>query len=90
MDVDARNNASHTALMYAALKGPVQLVWQLLHAGADATVCDTAGTSALILAARQNELVSVRALLKAGADVTALTLATTAGHQAVARVLEGG
>ena len=76
--------------MYAALKEPVQLVWQLLHAGADATVCDTAGTSALMLAVRQNELVSVRALLKAGADVTDLTLATTAGHQAVASVLEAG
>ena len=76
--------------MYAALKEPVQLVWQLLHAGADATVCDTAGTSALMLAVRQNELVSVRALLKAGADVTDLTLATTAGYQAVASVLEAG
>jgi ankyrin repeat protein len=70
---------THTALIYAALKGPVELVWQLLRAGADST-----GTTALMLAAKQGEVASVRALLKAGADVmakdrlgrSALTLAT--------------
>jgi mono/diheme cytochrome c family protein len=64
-----RGAGGSTALMFAALYGDVALMKQLLAAGADPNMANSAGATALMWAVPDRE--KLRLLLDAGADVNA-------------------
>ncbi|CAE7588596.1 unnamed protein product [Symbiodinium sp. CCMP2592] len=85
----------HTALIYAALEGRVELVETLLKASAQLEAHDEQGSTALISAATNGHLKVVEALVKAGAQLearnqighTSLIVAAVSGHLKVVEVL---
>ncbi|MCA8920297.1 MAG: ankyrin repeat domain-containing protein [Planctomycetes bacterium] len=83
-------SAGHTPLMVAARRGELELVEQLLAAGAEVDARSPFGRTALMVAAQAGQTEVVAALLRAGASVdlrdkerqSALTLAAAAGQAA--------
>ena len=83
------------ALIFAAERGDLARVRQLLRDGANPDAHDAAGNTALIFAARDGRLDMVRALLDHGASadwidgegVTPLILAAFKNHPAIAELL---
>jgi uncharacterized protein len=79
----------------AVTGGDVEMVRQLLRAGANVNARDRYGQTALMLAAHRGHWEMVEVLVAAGADLnvaakynlTALMLAIVAGHVTVARLL---
>ena len=69
-DVNARDNRSRTALMYAVDKGYLLLVEPLLAAGADPNMRGPDGATALYIAAAHGHSEIVTMLMHAGADPT--------------------
>jgi ankyrin repeat protein len=91
----AKGNPGHTALMYAAENGDVELGRFLLEAGADVDVVDLYNDPAVNVAAFYGELEFVKLLVENGADLnikgfgrrTALGHAIFRGHTEVADYL---
>ena len=72
VNVNAKDNDGHTALMQAAAKGATDCVKALIAAGADVQAQGNDGYTALIVAAFQdNNTDSIAALIAAGANVKA-------------------
>ena len=98
-DVNSKDAAGQTALMYASEMGQLEVVKYLVESGADVNVQSTYdGKSALIWASINDQIAVMEYLLKHGADVnattkyhneTALMYATVKGHvRAVNLLLE--
>ncbi len=68
-DVNARETDGSTALMWAAHRGDVAAVAQLLRAGADVSLVNHYGASAMSEAATTGNAAVIELLLEAGADV---------------------
>jgi len=102
--VNAVDRKQQTALMWAAAEGHVEVVQQLLEAGANVGATTAAGWSALFFAVREGRTGCVRLLLSQGLDVNAprtadkrapgpnpLLLAVLNGHfETAAALLEAG
>ncbi|MCP4981490.1 MAG: hypothetical protein GY935_13460 [Gammaproteobacteria bacterium] len=96
-DVDSKDAAGQTALMYAAENGRIEVVKYLVSKGADvdAIAGGFGRGTALIYAASTNRLEVISYLIKSGADVnavtkhneTALVWATAKGHLEAAKLL---
>src|ERR1035438_3719505 len=94
-DVNTRGEDGSTALMQAAKGRQVDLVKNLIAAGANVNAKDNLGRTALMYAASNGDLESVRALIAAHADVnlkdndgsTALTFASTIGDAMIRNAL---
>lgn len=71
VDLSAADEFGDTALMYAALHAPPELVQELLDHKADPNQANYAGATPLMRAAR--DFRKVRLLLEAGADVNAMS-----------------
>lgn len=67
-DVDAKDGANYTALMYASENGHTNVVEELLDTGADPDIRTSSGWSALLQASSENRPEVVRILLKNGAN----------------------
>lgn len=95
-DVQARDAAGRTALMYAAENGDATSVQALLISGADVNARDWQGWTALMYAATHGDIATVQALLAHRAHVnaksegngwTALMSAASRGHVPVVQAL---
>ncbi len=94
-NVNLKDDAGRTLLMYAALKNQKEVVQVLLDKGADVNARNTTGETALSLTAREGHPEIARALLAKGADVNAedssgsapVVYATQFNHPATLRVL---
>jgi ankyrin repeat protein len=90
VDVNAKNEAGYTALMFAAMLGHAGVVDSLIEAGADVNAKNKQQATALMGAVAGGDTEIVKALLRAGADVnvvstlgdTALTMAAKSGDGA--------
>jgi len=69
VDLNIRDNADHTALMYAASYKENEIMKELIKAGVDLNIQDSIGWTALITAANYNNWKGVKELIKAGADL---------------------
>ena len=70
-DVNARDPQGHTALMWAAQNGHVNMISTLITLGADINAQNNSGNTALMLASAPQGGLGVRELLVAGADINA-------------------
>lgn len=70
-DIDARDRAGGSALIFAAAHGHVGTVRELVMRGAAVDVCGSDGETALCKAVSYNHSASLQELLAAGADVAA-------------------
>jgi hypothetical protein len=70
-DVNAKDKAGKTALMFASLMWGQEIVQTLLAGGADANAMDMHGKTALMFASKNGGKETVQALLAKGADVNA-------------------
>jgi len=70
-DINAKNNAGWTALMFAAKRNNKEVVKVLVAAGADINDQNNNGWTALMFAARNNNKEVVEVLVNAGADINA-------------------
>jgi ankyrin repeat protein len=70
-DVNARDNAEISALIWAASGGHKDVVELLLANGADVNVMDKFGDTALYVAARECHVEAAKLLLANGADINA-------------------
>ena len=94
--IEARDDISWTALMWASLQGRADVVAVLLDAGASFQAVDADGNTPLMLAASRGRADVVRILLAHGANPharnaagdTAATLAAAAGHADVAALVK--
>ena len=91
-NVNARDEESWTALMYATTNGRLAIARLLLERGANVNARDSEGHTALILAAYYGKLAIARLLLDRGANVNAdggtpLIYAARQGHLAIVRLL---
>lgn len=97
-NVDSKDIAGQTALMYAAESGILEVVKYLVEKGADVNAVsgNTGRGTALIYAAAANKLEVVKYLLEKGADInsttpyqheTALLWAVAMGHADVVKLL---
>jgi ankyrin repeat protein len=95
-DVNAKDGAGRTALMFAVINMHRETVKALLDCGADVNAGANDGGTALMFAASCGDADIVRALLKEGADVdgkfvqtnmTARRLALKQGHDEIVRLL---
>ena len=75
IDITARDDKERTPLHHAAENGSVDLVRDLIVAGAEIDARDNAGKTPLMFAIREASLETVRLLLDAGADPCALDYA---------------
>ena len=71
-DVDSKDIAGQTALMYASETGRLEVVKQLVENGADVNAQSRLGT-ALIYASQANRITVMEYLLEHGADINATT-----------------
>lgn len=72
--IDAQNTTFlSTALMLAAMKGRLEVVRELIDAGADINAVNKMGASVLFYAASSGQLDVVMELLERGADITPVT-----------------
>lgn len=76
-DVHAKESRrGQTALMWAAADGHVEVIEELIKAGADFRKPLDSGYTPLLFAVRQGHIGAVKALLKAGADVNEIVQVT--------------
>ncbi|PSN34444.1 hypothetical protein C0J52_21643 [Blattella germanica] len=95
VQVDDRDENNTTALIFAANKGKIQFVRELINHGADVNAEDGDNWSALLCAAKEGYRDICLELLEHGADIehrdmggwTALMWATYKGHTAAATLL---
>jgi len=95
VDVDERSADGTTALQWAAHRGDLALVEELVARGADANVANDYGSTALAAAAVEADPEMIAALLEAGADVespnpegqTVLMVVARTGRVDAARLL---
>ncbi|HZJ15171.1 MAG TPA: ankyrin repeat domain-containing protein [Chthoniobacteraceae bacterium] len=81
----------HTALMWAAERGYLDIAQSLLAAGSDVNATDDFGGTALDGAAMQEDVEMTKLLLRNGADISrgdALLSAKARGHTAIVELLE--
>lgn len=94
-DIEARDAAGRTALMWAAFHDQAGMIDFLIGQGADVNAQDSRGRTALIWAAFSGRAEAARALLRGGADAgiadgegrTARDRAVAEGHADLARLL---
>jgi len=93
-NVNARNKAGGTALVFSASGGHFETMEFLSGAGADINAADTSGKTALIAAVERGDMQIIQALLRAGVDVnrefshgTALVAASAMGLTDVVKTL---
>ena len=94
-DVNAKDKAGKTALIWAARYGHTEVVKMLIAAGADVNAKNSDGNTALIWAAYYGHAEIIKMLIAAGADVnatdnggnTALIWAAREGHTEIAKLL---
>ena len=95
-NIETRNEAGATPLMWAAVNDHVAVVWLLIQRGANVNAKTDSGATALKGAAVQGHLEVVQALQRAGAEVNAkdnhgqnaLDAARAAGQNAIVVFLE--
>jgi ankyrin repeat protein len=94
-NVNAKDNNSGTALIWASARGHEGVVQALLDKGAEVNAKDNNGRTALMFASLNGSKVAVQALLSKGAEAnarakdgnTASMLASQKGHKEVAELL---
>ena len=95
LDLDCRDDAQHTPLLWASYRGHGETVSYLLRRGANIRAQDDTGCSALHWAALKNHIDVAKILIKAGApldlrddsDCTPEACAVEKNHQAMAQYL---
>ena len=93
--MNAKDEYSNTALIWASRNGKTEIVAMLVEKGADVNATDNWGYTPLLLASRYGHKEIVAMLVEKGADVntevqaqmTALLWATIAGHKDVVEIL---
>ena len=94
-DVNVQNREGNTPLIWAAMRGHMEIAKELIGANADVNVKDEDGYTALIWAAMRGDTELAKELIGANADVnvtsnvgiTPLTWAAEAGHSEIAKEL---
>jgi len=94
-NLNAKDDANNTALMWASRMGYAVIVQQLITAGADINAKDNDGDTALMLGSLKGDTTIVQQFIAAGANIdakdnygkTALMLASLRGHRAVIQQL---
>lgn len=95
MDVNAKDNRGHTALIAASIRGHTDMVRLLIEKGADVNAKNNNGATALMQASGKGWIEIVKLLIEKGADVnakensgvTALMMASATGKSDIASLL---
>ena len=95
-NINSRTHEGWTALMWAAEKGHILAMWELLRRGAIVNMQNNYGQTALMFASRSGNIATVGLILKKGGDSTiidfdkknALDYANNFQHEDVIRLLE--
>jgi ankyrin repeat protein len=64
VDINAKNRRGQTALMFAALKGHIEVVKEMIAGGVDVNAIDKEGTTALMRASLRGHVEAVKALVR--------------------------
>ncbi|MEW6735638.1 MAG: ankyrin repeat domain-containing protein [Acidobacteriota bacterium] len=86
-DVNEKDNAGNTALMYAVQTDHPDIAWLLCQSGADVNLKDVNGLTALMYAAINGNAYTVNLLLEEEAEINATN---NAGYTALAYAIENG